>query len=650
MIGLQDVRLLGNPITDIPSDFLKVSSKLKSIAMTLKHRQCFDVIRISNESEEITFSGCQMNFKDFLGLDNLKYIELESTVLSDLELLDGNTEASTIKSTDYLNIIQNYNPTERIFADYLGNSIFPKFHVQADYNLSLPMSDLIYHSALPKVLCLHSMCILGKQIERVARTQDIGNPYGITCPTMFSKINEFKNLEVIDQTRYDYSFIFRMVHYNLKSLNLYNSNLSIMGYDIYLMFKLRELSLINVSGIDSVIKRMSRFKSLSTLDLSFNRIKEFTKLYDILLNTKLQTLNLSFNEIEYLKYVNENTSIILSNSILEVLDLSNNKLTRLAIQWVLTASLRVLNCSYNQIRNVYFNEAFLHGNGRQLSTLNLANNQHLTFMENIFDKLTSLTEIDLSETNLASYSLLENVANLCKIYLNRNSLREYVRFTCKYYSGYEIYLSGNHIQKANEVRMFYATGVLDISYNLLVDLFGSDCKDISETKILNASSNMIDNIDKSFSEIMRFLEELDLSNNPLKNLERYDIGVNAQLRKLILANSDLQIDINISIQWNVHLIDLRENRQIKRVNVITESICRHPLQLHITSLCEITTRNCPYSGEELKSYALERWFQRANNLVDLSHINCLKLHIITDAWTCEDDYKLVINLRCIENF
>ncbi|KAI0978122.1 hypothetical protein GJ496_009567, partial [Pomphorhynchus laevis] len=52
MIGLQDVRLFGNPITDIPSDFLSLSSTLKSIAMTLKHRQCFNASRISSQIEE----------------------------------------------------------------------------------------------------------------------------------------------------------------------------------------------------------------------------------------------------------------------------------------------------------------------------------------------------------------------------------------------------------------------------------------------------------------------------------------------------------------------------------------------------------------------------------------------------------------------
>ncbi|KAI0982796.1 hypothetical protein GJ496_006651 [Pomphorhynchus laevis] len=475
--------------------------------------------------------------------------------------------------------------------------------------------------------------------------------YGYTCPTVYSGHNEFKYLkidqiisnsvllakhifpcveyiEIIDNGAVDYRFIFTITRYNVKSLNLYNSNLSIMESDICLMYTLRELSLINVTGIDNIIERMSCCKSLSKLDMSFNRITEFSKLYDILLNTKLQILNLSFNDIEYLKYVNENTSKILSKSILEVLDLSNNKLTLLTIQWALTPSLRVLNCSYNQIRNVYFSGFLLYGNARQLSTLNLANNRNLTFEQNIFDRLTGLHEI----------------------YLNSNSLWDYVRFTCIYNPEYEIYLSGNHIRNVKAVRMFYATRVLDISHNLLETLLGSDCQDISETKILTVSSNMINTIDKRFSEIMKSLEELDLSNNPLRSIHRYEIGVNAQLRKLILANSELpEIYVNISSTFNLHLIDLRENRRTRRVHVITNTICQYRLQIHVTSLCGITTENCPYSGEQLKRYAFARWLQRTNNSDDLIQINCAELHIITDSWTCKDDYKLFIHLECIQN-
>ncbi|KAI0977885.1 hypothetical protein GJ496_000243 [Pomphorhynchus laevis] len=165
-----------------------------------------------------------------------------------------------------------------------------------------------------------------------------------------------------------------------------------MKSDICQLYNLRELSLINISGIDNAIDRMSCCKSLSKLDMSFNRITEFSKLK--CLHCKyIIVRNLSFNDIEYLKHVNETTSIILSKSILEVLDLSNNKLTLLTIQWVRTPSLRVLNCSFNQIRNVYFSGFLLYGNASQLSTLNLANNRDLTFEQNIFDSLTGLTEM-----------------------------------------------------------------------------------------------------------------------------------------------------------------------------------------------------------------------------------------------------------------
>ncbi|KAI0982352.1 hypothetical protein GJ496_006363 [Pomphorhynchus laevis] len=116
--------------------------------------------------------------------------------------------------------------------------------------------------------------------------------------------------------------ILDIARYNVKCLNIFNSSLNIMKPDICLLYKIRELSLNYVSdGIDEVIKRVSCCKSLSKLDMSFNKIEEFSKLYDILLNTKLQILNLSFNNIEYLKYVNEDTWRILSQSILEVLQI-----------------------------------------------------------------------------------------------------------------------------------------------------------------------------------------------------------------------------------------------------------------------------------------------------------------------------------------
>ncbi|KAI0988205.1 hypothetical protein GJ496_006864 [Pomphorhynchus laevis] len=74
MLGLQDIRLFGNPIADTPSGFWKSSSQLKSIAITLKHLQCLNINGISNQIEEIKFSGCEINIKDYLGLDKLKYV------------------------------------------------------------------------------------------------------------------------------------------------------------------------------------------------------------------------------------------------------------------------------------------------------------------------------------------------------------------------------------------------------------------------------------------------------------------------------------------------------------------------------------------------------------------------------------------------
>ncbi|KAI0982171.1 hypothetical protein GJ496_006296 [Pomphorhynchus laevis] len=170
---------------------------------------------------------------------------------------------------------------------------------------------------------LHSTCFLGQQIERVARKQIILNiDQLINSSELLVKhvIPCAEYIKIVGQSSVNFMLILDIARYNVKCLNIFNSSLNIMKPDICLLYKIRELSLNYVSdGIDEVIKRVSCCKSLSKLDMSFNKIEEFSKLYDILLNTKLQILNLSFNNIEYLKYVNEDTWRILSQSILEVL-------------------------------------------------------------------------------------------------------------------------------------------------------------------------------------------------------------------------------------------------------------------------------------------------------------------------------------------
>ncbi|KAI0989329.1 hypothetical protein GJ496_010169 [Pomphorhynchus laevis] len=72
-------------------------------------------------------------------------------------------------------------------------------------------------------------------------------------------------------------------------------------------------------------------------------------------------------------------------------------------------------------------------------------------------------------------------------------------------------------------------------------------------------------------------------------------------------------------------------------------------QVHITSLCGITTRNCPHSSKQLKRDALERRFQGTNDFVDSRQIKCSRLHIMADSWSCRDYNKIFLNLECLEN-
>ncbi|KAI0985890.1 hypothetical protein GJ496_007019 [Pomphorhynchus laevis] len=70
------------------------------------------------------------------------------------------------------NINRNYNPTEKQIADYLDNLITKKL-MRIDYSIGLLMFDLINNSALPQVLCLHSICVPRNQIDSLTHNQSI---------------------------------------------------------------------------------------------------------------------------------------------------------------------------------------------------------------------------------------------------------------------------------------------------------------------------------------------------------------------------------------------------------------------------------------------------------------------------------------------
>ncbi|KAI0983193.1 hypothetical protein GJ496_006054, partial [Pomphorhynchus laevis] len=55
--------------------------------ITLKHLQCPNISGISNQIEEIKFAGCEINIKDFLGLDKLTSLSILSANITSMDFL-----------------------------------------------------------------------------------------------------------------------------------------------------------------------------------------------------------------------------------------------------------------------------------------------------------------------------------------------------------------------------------------------------------------------------------------------------------------------------------------------------------------------------------------------------------------------------------
>ncbi|KAI0979210.1 hypothetical protein GJ496_001614 [Pomphorhynchus laevis] len=132
------------------------------------------------------------------------------------------------------------------------------------------------------------------------------------------------------------------------------------------------------------------------------------------------------------------------------------------------------------------------------------------------------------------------------------------------------------------------------------------------------------------------------------------------------------LSIQICISFDTALANDREQSQIKiagqlRIqNLERQKERRENVEVDFprtTQLLDFASLKCESDNFTLQAYVilqletvffsgteLKRWLERRNNSVFPSRLNCSKLHIITNSWTCEDDDKLVLNLECNDQF
>ncbi|XP_063682429.1 protein flightless-1 homolog isoform X2 [Bolinopsis microptera] len=294
----------------------------------------------------------------------------------------------------------------------------------------------------------------------------------------------------------------------LRSLNLRHNKLQKEGIP-YSLFDLEELTTLDFShnNLDSCPENLHRAKALLVLNVAHNRIKEVPPSL--------------FTQLKYMQH----------------LDLSNNLIEYIPPQIRRLQQLKSLNISYNPLQHDQFRSL---SGLTQLESLNIAHTQRgINNIPSEFDKLASLTEIDLSYNKLTRVpepvyrlenlkranfshneisemsSLTECWTELITLNLTENKLKDIPACICKLTKLKRLYLNGNQITfegvpsligKLQNLEVFMA------ARNLLTCIPDSLCK-CNSLKQMNLSGNQLVALPASIWELKQ-LKNLNTDDNP----------------------------------------------------------------------------------------------------------------------------------------
>lgn len=426
-----------------------------------------------------------------------------------------------------------------------------------------------------------------------------------------------KNLEDLDLKNSEIKFINENAFYGLSHLNTIYLDYNLLTELNSGMFNgLKKLDCLNLNS--NLLNKISKndfinLKNLQFIGLNFNMISVleqgcFKGLY------KLLHLYLKRNSLKVLKEFTFSNLTALCK-----LDLSSNKIKIIEENAFFNlVSLEILNLSENKLENVknyYFN------NLKNLKYLYLTGNRLLHLEGDMFKKIDY---IDLSYNCLNSFNFIF-LQNTSTILLGKNEIISIKNINFR--SGYinELNLSSNKITELLDF-VFESNCIID-----LINLANNGIRFISENLFncttvrvfhlylennrinslsflndqfsklytLNLADNLISRLYTKDFENFKNLRTLDLSNNPILNIESqlsfgiylFDFKISSN------ENSNFSIDFSLFNQ-RIHKIDLG-NCQVENLNYIS----------NLKNLGYLYLRNIQTTGnEEIEILRLENSF------------------------------------------
>lgn len=294
---------------------------------------------------------------------------------------------------------------------------------------------------------------------------------------------------------------------------------------------LKNNSLKNIPSLD-------QFKHLNFLDLSFNKIENFSGLYET--KIRMESLDLSNNFIksidfnrfsdEFLNSLSdfnldsnliENIEIFCNFSNLYFLSMSRNKLTRINSKFL----------------SLLFN----------LNELDLSGNQIESIESNSFDSLEKLTKLDLSFNRIKHLNLrnFKKMPNLEKIFLQSNQIYSinFIIFNHQSSSLYLVDLSANNLTKIEfkYSNKFNKLSLLRLSFNKL-ETFDLDSNKAPNLKMLFLENNFLSRIPSDLTSLIKL--DISKQNDRLTVLPDYAFQRDS-------SNSQVLLKLNLSYNFNL---------------------------------------------------------------------------------------------------
>ncbi|XP_021182892.3 protein artichoke [Helicoverpa armigera] len=344
---------------------------------------------------------------------------------------------------------------------------------------------------------------------------------------------------------------------------------------------LRQIEMTTFSDLDR----------LEILDLSYNQImavhpKSFSKL------NLLKQVNLHGNTIENFDFmaIQDNSALssldfsknklksispnIVSRALdVETLNISSNNLYELPSTLNMMSKLKVLDASYNHIKQF---------DGNSINSLNtltdfkMPNNKLVELRTGSFKDLRDLSTIDLDNNDIEVVHprAIANLPNLVSIYLSRNHIIDLPdRVFANLPKLRIIELQGNRLQFIS-LRAFENMPLvqyMNLSNNQITSIDNSGLNQLTSLEVLDLSFNKLMRLTRASFQYMEWLVELNLDNNMICHISGQPFDFMPRLKVLSLRHNKLSTVLENTfskLRNNIAILDIDGNPLVCNCHIV----------------------------------------------------------------------------------